>query len=170
MQRSPGARATFFVLDMLPRVLVGTLVVLLLGFLLRRFVGSLSVAAWNLIVTAVFAVALARVCSALLIVTAASLVGQSAKALAAEPEREVAVAMASPHFARFYMARLVLSAVVGLVLGVLLLILHLFGSRTGSRLDAFTSGVVAGVLYGYLSAGWELARAATAETPRGVAH
>jgi len=170
MRPSGSARVlTFFLLDMASRVLAAAVAILVLGFAYRLVVGSVTIAAWCVIATVVFCVALARVCSAWLLVTAASVVGQSPSDLSSPPTREVAIALASPQFARFYIARLAVCLLSGLALAVFQLILDILSPLAGSHIEAFTSGLLAGVLYGYLLAGWRLAQSATSSSPSAIA-
>jgi hypothetical protein len=168
MQRSKRAQViAFFALDMLPRILVVVLAIMLLGFIYQRVVAPPTIAVWNVIVLAVVAVALARVCGALLIVTAASAVDGGPTSLTSEVSRNVAIALASPKLTRFYLARLGLYLALGAGLGLLFIVLDLFTSSRTNLLEAFITGPMTGVLYGYFATGWELARATVAVSPRG---
>jgi len=166
MQRSKRLRIAFFALDMLPRILTVVLVTMILGFIYRRVVAPPTIAVWNLIVTVVVSIALARVCGDLLIVTAASMVDWEPTSLTSEVSLRVAIGLASPNLTRFWLTRLGLYLALGVVFGLLFIVLDLIASSRTNLLEAFSTGPMSSVVYGYLATGWELAGAVVAVSPR----
>ncbi len=162
---SRGQVITVFALDMVPRVLVVVVAVVILGNLYRAIVAPPTIGMWDLLVTLVVSVALARVTGALLIVTAASVVDGGPTSLTTQASRDVAIRLASPKLLRFYLARLALYLFLGVVLGLLLVVLDVFGASRPDAFGSFITGPMVGVIYGYLATGWELARATVAVTP-----
>lgn len=152
---------------MLPRILVLVLATIILGFLYRHAIEPPTIIVWDVIVTLVVSVGLARVAGALLIVTAASMVDGGPSSLTSEVSRNLAISLASPKLTRFYMARLALYLGLGVALGVLFVVLDLLVSSRNDLLESFITGPMTGVTYGYLATGWELARAVAAVSPTG---